>query len=311
MPSFPPEFVDAVDDTFDQVITGTGTSETLIGGPGRDHIIGLDGNDYLIGMPGDDWLEGGNGSDRLLGGPGNDRLEGGLGHDTYIVNNDTGDTIIDAGGEDLLHSTTSQDLRLQPGIENLDIDGGSRRGVRGTGTDDHNNLTVSAWSSVIDGGAGNDVMRGSDYGHDIFIGGLGTDVMDSGFKDLGPPWWGQDMGIDRFDFRAPEESVVGAQRDVIHNFLQSDSYGGDQVNLGAMDANTTINGNQAFNFIADAEFSGVAGELRVEYVDFADDALDYNLISGDVNGDGIADFEIEVHTQFANRLLTAANDIIL
>jgi serralysin len=312
MPSFPPEFPEDVDDTgFDQVITGTDGKDTLIGAAGRDHIIAGNSDDTLVGMQGEDFLEGGNGNDRLIGGTQIDRLEGGAGDDTYFVGHDTGDIIIDSAGYDTVRASTSQDLRNYTGVEALDTDAGSRRGTTAVGTDGDNVLDVSSWSSVIDAGAGNDTLLGSDYGHDIFIGGLGRDVMDSGNKNLGPPWWGQDMGIDRFDFRAPEESAVGAQHDVIYNFLQSTSYGGDQVNLGAMDANTQINGNQAFTFIADAAFSGNAGELRVEYVDFADDRLDYNLISGDVNGDGVADFEIEVHTQWLNRLLTADNDIIL
>ena len=312
MPSSPPDFPDEVEDTgFDRVITGTDGRDTLIGAAGRDHLIAGNSDDTLVGMQGEDFLEGGNGNDRLIGGTGIDRLEGGAGDDTYFVGHDTGDTIVDTAGFDTVRATTSQDLRSYTGVEALDIDAGSRRGTTAVGTDGDNLLDVSSWSSVIDAGAGNDTLLGSDYGHDIFIGGLGRDVMDSGNKNLGPPWWGQDMGIDRFDFRAPEESAVGAERDVIHNFLQSTSFGGDQVNLGAMDANTQINGNQAFSFISDAEFSGTAGELRVEYVDFADDRLDYNLISGDVNGDGVADFEIEVHTQLLNRLLTADNDIIL
>lgn len=312
MPTFPPDFPDDVDDVgYAQVITGTDGRDTLIGGPDRDHIVGGNGDDYLIGILGSDWLEGGNGDDRLLGGPGDDLLEGGAGNDTYVVSHDTGDTIVDSAGNDLITSTTSQDLRRHTGIERLQIDGGSRTGTTAIGTDGDNVLVVRSQSSVMDGGAGDDTLLGTNYGRDVFIGGQGRDVMDSGYKDLGPPWLGQDMGIDRFDFRDPAESTVGEGRDVIYNFLQSDSYGGDRINLGAMDANAGVAGNQAFTFIADAAFSGTAGELRVEYVDFEDDALDYNLISGDVNGDGIADFEIEVHTQYANRHLTAANDIIL
>ena len=312
MPVFPPDFPDDVDDTgFDTVIIGTNGKDSLAGTAGRDHILGGNADDAIFGNPGDDWLEGGNGNDRLSGGLGRDRLEGGAGNDTYVLMHDTSDTIVDSDGNDLITSTTSQDLRHYTGIERLQINGASRSGATAIGTDGDNVLVVSAQSSIIDGGAGNDQLIGSAYGRDIFIGGLGRDVMDSGYKDFGPPWYGQDMGYDRFDFRDPAESAVGAQRDVIYNFLHSDSFGGDQINLGAMDANTTINGNQAFTFIGDAFFSLKPGELRLQYFDFDNDARNYSVISGDVDGDGAADFQIEIHTMYLNSHLTMANDIIL
>ena len=332
MPAFPPDFPDDVDDTgFDQVITGTGGWDTLPGGPGRDHIIGGNGNDYLLGYGGNDRLEGGNGADRLEGGsgadvldggPGNDTLTGGLGADTliggagndiYVIGFDTGDTITDSGGIDTLISSGDCDLRDYDGIEVLSISGNSGRGVTAIGTDGDDTINMSAWMGVIDAGTGDDTLNGNGKSNEIFIGGLGRDVMFGGYKDYDEPWFGQDNGVDRFDFRDVAESAVGAKRDVILNFVHSDgpNTGGDQLNLGAMDANTTINGNQAFRFIADADFSGTAGELRLQYFDFANDASNYSVISGDVDGDGAADFEIEIHTMYPNSHLTMANDIIL
>jgi hypothetical protein len=71
----------------------------------------------------------------------------------------------------------------------------------------------------------------------------------------------------------------------------------DKINLQTIDADTTAGGNQAFDFIAGAGFSGTAGELR----------LSSGLLLGDTNGNGIADFEIKVTGIGAG----AASDFVL
>ena len=67
----------------------------------------------------------------------------------------------------------------------------------------------------------------------------------------------------------------------------------------ATDANTLTAGDQAFAFIGAANFSHVAGELRVFAVTGGYD------IQGDVNGDGHADFTLFVNSA------PAAGDFIL
>jgi serralysin len=59
---------------------------------------------------------------------------------------------------------------------------------------------------------------------------------------------------------------------------------GDKINLYDIDANTHRGGNQAFHFIGGQKFHHVEGELHFKN----------NILSGDVNGDGKPDFEIEV-----------------
>lgn len=57
----------------------------------------------------------------------------------------------------------------------------------------------------------------------------------------------------------------------------------DVIDLRSIDADTGRSGNNAFTFIGKSAFSGEAGELRYSGT----------IISGDVNGDGRADFEID------------------
>ena len=89
------------------------------------------------------------------------------------------------------------------------------------------------------------------------------------------------LGADTFDFDAFKESRVGADHDWIRGSSQAQN---DKIDLQTIDADTTAGGNQAFDFIGGAGFSGTAGELRVAG----------GLVLGDTNGNGIADFEIRV-----------------
>lgn len=62
----------------------------------------------------------------------------------------------------------------------------------------------------------------------------------------------------------------------------------DRIDLSAIDANTSIAGDQAFLFAGTAAFGGKKGELR--YVRDVSDTYIY----GDVNGDRKADFAIHL-----------------
>jgi serralysin len=90
-------------------------------------------------------------------------------------------------------------------------------------------------------------------------------------------------GKDRFDFNNNEEAGLGATRDLILDFSRADD---DKIDFKNIDANTNQAGDQKFRYIGGAEFSGKAGQLR--YID------DQALIHGDVNGDRIVDFEVEL-----------------
>lgn len=88
--------------------------------------------------------------------------------------------------------------------------------------------------------------------------------------------------IDVFVFNALNDSATGGPtRDVISDFAS----GVDDISLTAIDANTALAGNQAFSFNG-----ATAKAYAVWYVDIGTDLV----VQGDVNGDTVADFEIQV-----------------
>ncbi|MBE9014279.1 hypothetical protein IQ250_29240 [Pseudanabaenaceae cyanobacterium LEGE 13415] len=139
------------------------------------------------------------------------------------------------------------------------------------GRDANDVLRGMGGNDVLDGGTGKDRLYGGD-GDDILIGGSGrsTDSL-----------WGE-AGADVFRFSHTSHSAVGKSRDQIKDFSSSQ---GDLIDLRGIDANSIKSGNQAFRFIGKAEFSHKSGELRYAS----------NIISGDVDGNGTADFQIRVN----------------
>lgn len=80
--------------------------------------------------------------------------------------------------------------------------------------------------------------------------------------------------------------------DVIRDFAA-----GDRIDLRLIDANSTRGGDQAFTFIGATAFTGVAGQLRYDGI----------TLSGDTNGDGIADFTVAL----ANQTTLTTGDLFL
>ena len=137
--------------------------------------------------------------------------------------------------------------------------------IRGLGRADR--LVGDLGDDILDGGRGADWINGGE-GADILIGGRGRD---------------------RFYYAALNESTV-----LRSDTLQLDRR--DRIDLRDLDANAKIEGNQAFRFIADAEFSGQAGELRY---------FQSSLLA-DVDGDQVVDFALNLlsnHAFSANRLM--------
>ncbi|WP_205679394.1 M10 family metallopeptidase C-terminal domain-containing protein, partial [Brevundimonas lutea] len=86
--------------------------------------------------------------------------------------------------------------------------------------------------------------------------------------------------VDTFVFRSILDSTVAASDRI------TDLSAGDIIDLSAIDADTTTNGNQAFAFV-DA-FSNQAGQATLTYQGGV------TLLNLDVNGDGVADFMLRM-----------------
>lgn len=126
------------------------------------------------------------------------------------------------------------------------------------------------------GDAGRDLLNGG-ADRDFLVGGLLRDILTGG------------SGRDVFDFNALVESRGGG-RDFITDFR----HGQDDINLRDIDANSGRGGNQNFIFIGAADFHHRAGEVCFDLFNRTGSAHDRTIISADVNGDGRADFQIEL-----------------
>ncbi|ODT80451.1 MAG: hypothetical protein ABS76_16055 [Pelagibacterium sp. SCN 64-44] len=258
--------------------------ENVVGGSGNDVITGSAGNNVLSGGGGNDTIRGGAGNDTIRGGAGNDRLYGDAGNDVlygedgndtfYATLNDGNDTYDGGAGTDTLNFaavTAAATINLLTG----------KATSAQTGTD-----KLVSIENVV-GGSGNDIITGSN-GANVLNGGNGNDRIEGlGGKDILTGGAGSDV----FIFRSVAHSQVGANRDVITDFTK----GADRIDLSGIDANTALAGDQAFSFsaTAGAGFTGVAGQLRFLFED-AGSAAPKTVIVGDINGDKIADFSIEL-----------------
>ena len=157
--------------------------------------------------------------------------------------------------------------------------------VRGTSGADTFIFAAATGNILVTLLGGADKVSGGD-GNDVQLGGGGNDTMDGGG---GADWLngqaGTDsltggVGADSFVFGDLTEMGTGAARDVITDFV----HGQDILRLTLVDADLNTVGDQQFTYIAGAAFGLHAGELRY----FG------GIVSGDVDGDGVADFQIAV-----------------
>ena len=257
-----------------------GTGNLTLQGNGEGNLLkGNAGDNHLKGLGGNDWLEGGAGNDILNGNAGADRMIGGAGDDVYYVDN-KGDVVVETAGgrRDTVNVSFDYDLLKVAHIENAIAVGAGHIKLQGSG--EGNLLKGNAGNNQLNGLGGNDGLDGG-AGHDVLVGGSGRDVLVGG------------AGSDTFKFGSINDSTL-ALKDVIIDFNLT--RGKDKIDLSAIDANTTQAGNQAFSFIGNTNFTA-AGQVR-----FAG-----GVVSGDVNGDKVADFAIELKN--VTKLLTS--DFIL
>ncbi len=266
---------------------GTAVADNLVGRTSADQYHGGAGNDVIAGGAGDDIFFGDAGSDRISGDAGNDRFIAtvGDGNDVYT------------GGAD----TDTYDLSRTSAAANVDLALGRSSSTQ-TGTDTLStieNVVGSSGNDTITGSSGNNLLDGG-FGNDTLVGGAGNDTLVGGWGDdrltggTGADLMTGGAGADTFIFTAVSDSgTTAATRDTIMDFTR----GVDRIDLSAMDANSALAGNQAFTFlaVAGAAFTGVRGQLAFAYSDVAGTDNDMTIVQGDVNGDRLADFQIQLH----------------
>ncbi|WP_395674989.1 calcium-binding protein [Inquilinus sp.] len=316
--------------------TGNAGNNRIFGSEGANILTGGDGDDILSGNGGDDVLRGGQGADELAGrangtalgdtatysdssvgivaslatglgsggaaqgdryievenlegSQGNDDLTGsaggnilrGLGGNDVLRGGAGADTLEGGTGADIASYYTSAvgvTVNLATGASS----GGTAQGDVLTGIE---GLSGSQGNDRLTGDAGANTLQGWNGG-DVLTGGTGKDTLTGG------------AGADRFAYGGTAESTVGANADRITDFTRAQN---DRIDLSAIDASTALAGNQVFTFIGTGVYTGVAGQLRYAV------AGGVTTIAGDVNGDKVSDFQI----QLTGSIALLATDFIL
>jgi Ca2+-binding RTX toxin-like protein len=271
-----------------------------------NYVQGNSGNDlFRLQSGGDDQAVGQGGDDVFYFGnafTGADRADGGSGVDTVVLQGSYAMTLdpasltgvetlsLQGGGNPQWGDTannlysyaiTTVDANVPSG-QQLVVDAQS---LRNGETLTFNGSAETDGSFAVYGGAGIDGITGGS-GNDVISGGGGADTLTGG------------AGNDSFVYDAAADAPVGGG-DSIMDFSR-----GDRIDLSSMDADpSTAEIEDAFTFIGRAPFHGHAGELRVE-------GRGGNwIVSGDLDGDRVADFEILVYADSPRPLL--ASDFLL
>ena len=192
-------------------------------------------------------------------------------------------TIYDSGGNDTLDCSgysAAQTIDLHAGafssvgslVNNIGIalNAVIEKAIGGSGND---RLIANDLSCTLSGGGGADTLTGG-AGNDKLIGGSGVDNLTGGSSG------------DTFVFLLGDSSAASGQHDRITDFLS----GTDHIDLSGFDAISSSGSYDQFKFIATAAFHGAAGELNYFY----NSSTGVTTLQGDTNGDGVADFAIDL-----------------
>lgn len=174
-------------------------------------LAGTDGDDWIMGIPNrENIINGGLGNDEIKGGSGGiNTIDGGLGNDTIeggAMPGDSPDILRGGDGDDSIYI----------------VSGGQAFGDSG-----NDNLRTTASGSLLDGGDGNDTLKGSEIdGNNVLRGGPGNDVIESkGAADVLEGGEGSDQLIaDQSYQNEGREFVGGPGNDTITGSLGNDTY---------------------------------------------------------------------------------------
>ena len=179
---------------------GAGNDTIQASGGGDDTVYGGEGNDYLTAYSSSQWdgnsysfvpsknnlLDGGDGNDTLnISGGGNDSLFGGTGNDSIVVS-----TLTCGSGNSFLYLPSRNNyVNGGSGDDTLQTSGSNNDSLYGgEGNDYLTAYSSSQWdgnsysylpseNTLLDGGAGNDMLQTSGISNDSLYGGEGNDYL--------------------------------------------------------------------------------------------------------------------------------------
>ncbi len=275
--------------------------ENLYAGAGSDLLFGTSGANVISGDDGDDTIYSGGGADSVGGGNGNDLVyasfdidiaSGGSGTDTLNTTTFNGDYVVN-----LTTGLTNLAGESFDTFENL---------ISGAGND---RLIGTSTANAITGGDGYDTINGGG-GDDNLFGGIGLDkIFGSGGADRLRGGTGQDIliggkGNDIFIFFGGDRSN-GSNADIIRAgggaiaFEGAGAGSGDIINVNAIDADSTIAGNQDFT-------GGGAGKGQIRVVDIGGNSV----VQGNIDNDGAFEISITIEDGGVLALAYTAADFV-
>ncbi len=205
-------------------------------------------------------------------------------------------TVVDSAGAQATTSVTVTIIGANEPVIYVNPPTPPSDAIVGTAGDDILNGTAAAdivygqlGDDEIDGGGGDDTIFGGGD-RDTLSGGIGNDIL-SGGADSDDLIGG--AGADIFRYYLVTESTL-ADSDKIKDFNSSE---GDKIDLSLIDANYLVGENNAF--VISSSFTMVAGQLVISST-----SSGVYWVRADVNGDGVADLQIEVRSSNA---LTASD----
>lgn len=269
-------------------LTVNGTAErdgsyTILGGRGIDTLTGGMGHDHFVFGNDGHWGS----TDRVIGGSGTDELVlRGNYSVTFGANQITGvetlrllsakDAVYGPVGTNFSYNITTNDANVAAGVQ-MTVDAAP---LRGSETLTFNGEAETNGTFRVFGGHLGDTISGGG-GADIIQGNGGAEILRG------------NGGADIFRYVAATDSRTSASDQIL------DFTAGDRIDLSPMDAKSGA-GNDSFTWIGGNAFSNQAGELR------GTASGNVWTIQGDIDGNGVADFQVVV-TVADNHALGAAD----
>ena len=275
---------------FNDTLSGNAGSNVLNGGAGIDTVsytnagagvtvsLSLTGAQNTLGAGFDtlsnfENLTGSNFNDTLLGNAGNNVLDGGAGDDTVSYINSSAAVTVSL-------ATSAAQNTGGAGIDTL------IRVERLIGSNFNDRLTGDGANNVLSGSSGADTLTG----------GGGADTLTGG------------AGVDRFRYEFASDSAYSpntlAVSDRITDFDRSI---GERIDLSAIDANTSLFGDQAFTWIGLIPFTPpILSQGQLGYQISGADLL---LIGNTANSSGTPNFRLILENRATTGII--ATDLVL